>query len=90
MKVHKDYESMKNSSHELSFQKLNNSNYDRLVPSKFNQTNPLEMSRASKNSYNSEYNMRNIDSYSRLPKLKTANIPRHSQGPSHTAINYTN
>jgi hypothetical protein len=39
--LQKDYESLKNSSHELSFQKLNHSNYDRLVPARFNEPSPL-------------------------------------------------
>lgn len=80
--MQKDYESLKNSSHELSFQKLNNSNYDRLVPAKFNQQSPLEVSRASKNSYNSEYNIRKMDSYNRLPKLKNGTAPRQSHDAS--------
>ncbi len=32
--------------------------------------------------------MRNIDSYSRLPKLKSPNLPRQSQGPSETRNTY--
>jgi hypothetical protein len=89
----KDYESLKNSSHEMSFQKLNRSSHNRQAPNRFNQPSPLEVSRASKNSFNSEYNSRKLDSQGKLANFKRTshqNLDSNSQSQIASHPNGTN
>lgn len=55
---------MKGSQNDLSFHRMNQSSH-RQTPNRY-QPSPLEVSRASKHSYNSDYQMRPTDAQNRL------------------------